>query len=80
MCAGLGKVDQGQPVEDLCPDGSYVIPFEQLNTATFDTQAGPPPDQMHFAQLIMHLDGQNSRCICQPSLGSHHPRHCNCRP
>jgi hypothetical protein len=41
MCAGLGKVDQGQPVEDLCPDGSYVIPFEQLNTATFDTQVGP---------------------------------------
>ena len=48
ICAGLGKVDHGQPVEDLCPDGSYVIPFERLNTATFDTQVGPLPDQTHY--------------------------------
>lgn len=31
-------MDQGQPVEDLCPDGSYVIPFQKLNKATFDKQ------------------------------------------
>jgi hypothetical protein len=31
-------VDQGQPIEDLCPDGSYVIPFQKLNKDTFDKQ------------------------------------------
>jgi hypothetical protein len=37
-CAGLTKVNQGQPIEDLCPDGSYVIPFQKLNKETFDKQ------------------------------------------
>lgn len=37
---GIFKVEQGQPLEDLCPDGSYVIPFQAIKKATFNQQIG----------------------------------------
>ena len=36
--AGIYKVDQGQPVQDLCPDGSYVIPYEDIQKSTYNKQ------------------------------------------
>ena len=31
-------MDQGQPVQDLCPDGSYVIPYEDIQKSTYNKQ------------------------------------------
>ena len=36
--AGIYRVDQGQPVQDLCPDGSYVIPYEDIQKSTYNKQ------------------------------------------
>ena len=38
MPAGIYRVDQGQPVQDLCPDGSYVIPYEDIQKSTYNKQ------------------------------------------
>ena len=38
VSAGIYRVEQGQPVEDLCPDGSYVIPYQEIQKSTYNKQ------------------------------------------
>ncbi len=54
-------MDQGQPVQDLCPDGSYVIPYEDIQKSTYNKQV--------MVQNILSVQPSGCLVLMLPSAG-----------
>ena len=72
-------MEQGQPVEDLAPDGSYVIPYQNIQKSTYDKQVMLASFRYLRCAISMVCAAQSSYhtalsviCVCRGSLEQAH--------